>query len=257
MENKISSYDILQIHRDCTIDELKAQFKKLAFKHHPDKGGDKHIFNIIVDSFKDIHKDIRARESDKQFYSLKEDHKQNEINNKPDYRVAKDGFQEKFNKFFNENKTKDYNFERGYDSFINESNVKTSHKHYKIQKYKEPEGSISSKLPFQELGTITKDYSGKNDDNHKLQYMDYQYAHTTSKLIDPEMIIKRQEFKDYNDIKKQRANTCFDLTDNDKKLYDKINQYKDKREQKRIAKLASYDNYLENHSRKVNTQLLQ
>lgn len=256
MEN-ISSYDVLQIHRDCTIDELKTKFKQLACKHHPDKGGDKHIFNLIVNSFKNIHRDIRAKESDKQFYTLKQDHKQNDIDNKPDYRVAKDGFQEKFNKFFNENKTVDQNFERGYDKFIGESDVKTSHKHYKIKKYKEPEGSVSSKLPFQELGATIRDYSGKNDDLHKLQYMDYQYAHTTSKLIDPDMVEKRQEFKDYNDIKKQRANAKFELTDKDMKYYERINEYKDKKEQKRIAKLIDYDQYLDNHNKQLGTRFLE
>ena len=256
MGKEISPYEILHITPDCTIDELKSQFKKLACKYHPDKGGDKYLFNLIVSSFKEIHKNIRAKEGDKQFYNLKTDYKET-TKNTDDFRVASDGFQEKFNKFFDQNKTKDPTFERGYDKFIKESEVKTSEKHYKIQKYKEPEGSISSKLPFQELGTTMKDFSGKNDDIRKLQYMDYHYAHTTSKLIEPSMLEKRQEFKDFNDIKKQRANTNFELNDNDKQYYERINNYKNKKEQKRIKKLNNYDSYLQSHNEQFGTRYIE
>lgn len=259
MESKISPYEILNVKPNCTIDELKAQFKKLACTYHPDKGGNKHLFNIIVSSFKEVHKDIRAKQDDKQFYELKDSFKEdNNIGSVGEsFRVEKDGFHEKFNKFFDENKTIDPNFEKGYNKFINDDEVKTSKKHYKIQKYKEPEGNVSSKLPFQELGVDIKDFSGKNDDIKRLQYMDYQYAHTTSKLIEPTMLEKRQDFKDIEDIKKQRANANFELTDSDKRYYERLNVYKNKKEQKRISNLFTYDAYLEKHSQNVDTKFLK
>ena len=36
----ISPYNVLNIHPNCTLDEVKNQFKKLAVQYHPDKGGD-------------------------------------------------------------------------------------------------------------------------------------------------------------------------------------------------------------------------
>lgn len=246
----ISPYNVLNIHQSCTLDEVKNQFKKLAVKYHPDKGGDKNIFNLLVHSFKQIVKDINDKTSDKDFQTLKTEYKHSK-NTEQNFVVANDGFHDKFNKYFNDNRTKDSNFERGYSNFISAPEVKTSQKHYKLKKYKEPEGSILSKLQFEELGTTIKDYSGKNDDIHKLQYMDYQYAHTTSKLIDPDLVKHRDEFKSLNDIKKKRSLENFSMTDNEKMYYEKLSLMNDKKEQKRIANLQKYDNYLDNHNASI------
>ena len=37
----ISPYNVLNVHQNCTLDEVKNQFKKLAVQYHPDKGGTK------------------------------------------------------------------------------------------------------------------------------------------------------------------------------------------------------------------------
>lgn len=248
----VSPYTILNISQDCNIDQLKKQFKALAVKYHPDKGGDKNIFNLMVASFKVVHKDLKNKEDQKEFYQLKKDFKEETpVVESERCFVAKDGFSEKFNKHFNDNKTRNENFEKGYDGFINEAEVKTSEKHYKLRKYKEPEGSVLSKLQFEELGTTLNDFSGRNDDMHKLQFMDYQYAHTTSKLIEPEMVGKRQEFKSMDDIQSKRKNENFELTNNEKKYYEKIHNMNDKKEQKRINNLEKYHNYLSKHNESI------
>lgn len=252
----ISPYNVLNIHPTCTLDEVKNQFKKLAVQYHPDKGGDKNIFNLLVHSFKQIVKDINDKTSDKDFHTLKTEYKHSN-NTETNFVVANDGFNDKFNKFFNDNRTKDSNFERGYANFISEPEVKTSQKHYKLKKYKEPEGSILSKLQFEELGTTTKDYSGKNDNIHKLQYMDYQYAHTTSKLIEPDLVKHRNEFKSLNDIKQKRSTENFSMTDNEKSYYEKLSLINDRKEQKRIANLHKYDNYLDNHNTSISQLTIQ
>jgi curved DNA-binding protein CbpA len=237
---------------NCTIDELKKQFKNMAVKYHPDKGGDNNIFNLMVSSFKTIHNDLKAKDEQKEFYQLKKDFKQDTpVEDNEMFKIAKDGFGEKFNKFFNENKTRDENFEKGYESFINESEIKTSEKHYKLKKYKEPEGSILCKLQFEELGTKVKDFSGRNDDMHRLQFMDYQYAHTTSKLIEPELVSARQEFKSFDDIQSKRKNENFELTNQEKRYYEKINNLNDKKEQKRITNFQKYQHYLNKHDESV------
>jgi curved DNA-binding protein CbpA len=259
MENNgVSPYNILNISPNCTIDQLRTQFKTLAVKYHPDKGGDANVFNLMVASFKVVHKDLKNKQDQKEFYQLKNDFKEETPLVETDrFVVAKDGFGEKFNKHFNENKTRDENVEKGYEGFINESEVKTSEKHYKLRKYKEPEGSVLSKLQFEELGTKVTDFSGRNDDMHKLQFMDYQYAHTTSKLIEPEMVEKRQEFKSMDDIQTRRKNENFELTNTEKKYYEKIHNMNDKKEQKRISNLEKYHHYLSKHNESVGKLFIQ
>lgn len=256
------AYKLLNVHPNSSIDELKASFKQLAIKYHPDKGGDENIFNLIVDGFKTILHHLKTSKEQKEHHELKTNSKNVKDNSAappPVFKLspdnnAQDEFNTKFNKFFNKHKTIDENVERGYQNFINEIDVKTSKNHYKLQKYQEPEGSIQCKsLGFHELGNKIKDYSGKNQDMNKLQYMDYQYAHTTSKLIDPEMVKQREQYESIDQLRSKRETESFDLTDKEKNYYEKINLREKRKEQKRINNLQQYDTYLNNHQLKMNT----
>ena len=44
-------YSILGVSKDCTQDEIKKSFKKLALKHHPDKGGNDEKFKEIQQAY--------------------------------------------------------------------------------------------------------------------------------------------------------------------------------------------------------------
>ena len=44
-------YDILNVSPNCSMDELKKAYKKLAFEHHPDKGGDANKFKEINNAY--------------------------------------------------------------------------------------------------------------------------------------------------------------------------------------------------------------
>lgn len=44
-------YDILEVSKNCSIDELKRSYKKLAILHHPDKGGDATKFKEINNAY--------------------------------------------------------------------------------------------------------------------------------------------------------------------------------------------------------------
>lgn len=255
------AYKLLNVHPNCTADELRASFKQLAIKYHPDKGGDENIFNLIVDGFKTILHHLKTSKEQKEHHELKSNSKDNneESVQQPVFKLSSDNtnddeFNSKFNKFFNKHKTVDENFERGYQNFMNETDVKTSKNHYKLQKYQEPEGSIQCKsLGFHELGNKIKDYSGKNQDMNKLQYMDYQYAHTTSKLIDPGLVKQREQYESIDQLRSKRETESFDLTDKEKNYYERINLKEKRKEQKRINNLQQYDTYLNNHQLKMNT----
>lgn len=47
-------YDVLDINRDATIDVIKKQYKKLALKHHPDRGGDPERFKHISEAYQTL-----------------------------------------------------------------------------------------------------------------------------------------------------------------------------------------------------------
>jgi DnaJ homolog subfamily A member 2 len=40
-------YEVLGVEKDANEKEIKKAYRKLAVKHHPDKGGDEHLFKEI------------------------------------------------------------------------------------------------------------------------------------------------------------------------------------------------------------------
>jgi DnaJ-class molecular chaperone len=40
-------YQTLGVERNASVDEIKRAYRKLASQHHPDKGGDKALFQEI------------------------------------------------------------------------------------------------------------------------------------------------------------------------------------------------------------------
>ena len=44
-------YKILNLNKDCSQEDIKKNYKILAMKHHPDKGGDSEIFKDISEAY--------------------------------------------------------------------------------------------------------------------------------------------------------------------------------------------------------------
>ena len=133
--SKNDAYKLLNLPQKCTLDDLKKQYKKLVIKYHPDKGGSAYLFEVLNNSFKMVYNDLNNPE--KSYHELKSNHKQYSKTQSTQVRTADDSFNEKFNKIFEENKMADPVFDRGYENFIQETEVKTTKKNYELQKYTE------------------------------------------------------------------------------------------------------------------------
>jgi DnaJ family protein A protein 2 len=57
----MSLYDDLGIQKTATTDEIKAAFKKLALKHHPDRGGNEEEFKRIQKAYETLSDDQKRR----------------------------------------------------------------------------------------------------------------------------------------------------------------------------------------------------
>lgn len=57
-------YDILGVDRKATSDDVKKAFRKLAQKHHPDKGGDEAVFKEITEAYSTLSDEKKRREYD-------------------------------------------------------------------------------------------------------------------------------------------------------------------------------------------------
>tara|TARA_Y100000389_G_scaffold200582_1_gene241315 strand:- start:3475 stop:4260 length:786 start_codon:yes stop_codon:yes gene_type:complete len=238
--SKSDAYKLLNLPQKCTLHDLKKQYKNLVMKYHPDKGGSAYLFDVLNDSFKIVFNDINNK--DKSYHELKTGHKQFSKTQSTQVRTTDDSFNEKFNKVFEENKMADPIFDRGYENFIQETDVKTNTKNYELKKYTEPEPQYLSKLNYTELGVgRIKDYSGRNDDKKDLQFMDYKVAHTTGKLIDENQVSIRESYKNIETLKAKRENENFSLNDDEKKLYETMQRRKERKEHKRLNNLKEQE----------------
>lgn len=57
-------YDVLGVDKKATKDDIKKAFRKLAQKHHPDKGGDEARFKEITEAYSILTDEKRRREYD-------------------------------------------------------------------------------------------------------------------------------------------------------------------------------------------------
>ena len=60
----MSYYEILDVCKDASSEEIKKQYKKLALKHHPDRGGDPEMFKKISEAYQTLSDPEKKQEYD-------------------------------------------------------------------------------------------------------------------------------------------------------------------------------------------------
>ena len=259
-------YKILEIDKNYTPESLKNQYKLMAMKHHPDKGGDGEIFKDITQSYLYLLKKYKENLPDKQIYDLKnefEDFTKNESNNKNILMEDSNFNINQFNNIFNDNFTKKTN---GYGDFLKNGVVKekkenTSYifsnifninifnkifntkikktKDNKVIVYKEPQTIFQSNNDFSELGADDEeleDYTSGFTFNKKIHYTDCKKAYS-----DPEDLsnIDVPMFNNIDDLEKHRTNISYEMSNEEIDKYNnylKLEEIKQLQKQKKIEK---------------------
>uniref|UniRef100_A0A6C0KXF2 J domain-containing protein n=1 Tax=viral metagenome TaxID=1070528 RepID=A0A6C0KXF2_9ZZZZ len=57
-------YKILEVSKDASSDLIKKQYKKLALKHHPDRGGDPEMFKKVSEAYQTLSDSEKRNEYD-------------------------------------------------------------------------------------------------------------------------------------------------------------------------------------------------
>ena len=290
METTIDPYKVLNLPKNYNKEMLRNAYKQMALKAHPDKGGSEYLFKLVTQCYKFLYAELKKRNADKQYYELKNDflksNTETEKNSKEKPTLQNMFYngsrfdQQKFNKFFEDNKIKDEVNEIGYKEWMQKHKVKDAPKyrgsfnqdgfnshfekhskmskdHKQIIKYQEPEALVTvKKLGFTELGQDNiDDFSGENKSMKHLNYMDYKIAHTTSRIIDPKTV-QRQNFRNVQDLEKARENVQYQMTEEQYLEQLKIQKLQKKQEEQRQMNIRNHDNLVEQQYYKLQ-QLLK
>lgn len=282
--DSINPYEVLNVPKNFTWNELKEAYRKLAINTHPDKqGGNKDLFNIITICFKKLGEELKRREEDKGHRDLKKQsndffHKMtnneaqhpSEILAPSDIKMTPD----KFNKNFEKCKLYDEEIEFGYGSKMDLStkvrediNIEKLIKKNKIDndsfndlfnknvpvnkaliKYREPEPLVLAKtLQFTELGAKRPDdYSSSIEKTSSLAYTDYMRAHDGTRLVDPRLMKNVKEFKSVDEYEAYRENKAKKVLSVRELKAEELKKIKEtKAEEERLDRLKVYDKKIE------------
>lgn len=242
---QVDAYKMLELQPNFTLEDLRNNYKRIALRVHPDKeGGSEYIFKLVTDCYKSLLAELKLKQSDKQYSELKSSFNeyaetqsqrqyQNPAMQTPEINanIGKRFSITRFNQVFEENREENIH-DTGYKQWMesqevqdapkiknNISNEKfntyfekyassqTDPKHKILARYKEPEALMMvKKIGFTELGQESvDDFSGDNKSLKHLNYMDYKLAHTTTRIVDPNLV-KRREYNNLDDIERDRAN---------------------------------------------------
>ena len=278
-KNKYDPYEVLSVSKNCTMSEATSVYKKLAKKAHPDRGGNSEVFDILTKSYLFIVDEIKKK-MDKNHQELKENTEEYSFN-KPEGEFDINQFNTLYKKFklsdSNDNgygnmmeKSKavrdDFNIDNVFSDNFNISvfntvfdNVKDESEQDKtLTVYKEPEAIV----PNQSIGYSNIDDMNVNDygksaqlnQSNQLQYTDYKKAHT-QQLINTQTF-KKKTYRNIDELEKERDNTTFTMTDEERLYYDNKKKQKEIEEYHRKQSIQNRDNKIKSQFQKINQKMI-
>ena len=260
----VDPYDVLNIPHNFTLEQLKAAYYTQALKVHPDKGGSKELFQLVTNCFRELYKQSTESDSGRQHHDLKKAYDELDGDAKADTSSFYEGKQfnnSKFQQLYEKVRPPSM-YDKGYvDEMKNEDihapqvkgkvTVKNLNKRFEqfvtpsareMVVFKQPEAfGVLTKLNYETLGADdVKDFSGDNGTLHKLNYMDFKVAHTTSRLVDPKTD-KRPTFKTLEELKKHRESMKLDASEEEQRELDERQAIGEREEEDRVSRLRKED----------------
>ena len=279
--NNLDPYEILGIEPNASLQEAKISYKYLALKHHPDKGGDERLFNIITKAFQTISQRLQAIQPKEkvEHNDLKKASKRDFTTDKIKINMNGEKFNlNKFNDVYEKNKITNP-YEKGYSDWNEDlqdenvsigSNVSTSSfnsafnksrqkNNYskQIMQHDEPQATISGDLGFSELGVDEVNTFSKNEgDSNSINFTDYKDAYTTeSKLINPDSVeIDRPD--SINQYRNERENITFSMTEQQKQMEEAKQKQMEDAEFNRMQRVNLFDEMANEQYNKVNQMMM-
>lgn len=290
----LDPYNVLNIPKDFTWEQLKDAYKTAAMKTHPDKpGGNKLAFDFVTTCFKTLATEYKNKNSKKSHYDLKKESTEyfermvntnspHPSESMPETNVP---FDQRFNKAFDDCKYHDDEIEYGYGGIMADSNGKREEISIEnvfnkgkvdnstfnevfnksvpvskeIVKYKEPEPlPMAKSLAFTEIGSKRPDDYSSGVEKNTLAYTDYMVAYNGMRLANPEDINKKKLFKSVEEYQKySEAKTTRSLSEKERKYIDKKKLLEEKQEFERQERIKMQNIAIQKAHEKANRLLIR
>jgi hypothetical protein len=243
-------YEVLQVAKDYTLDQLKKQYKKMIIRYHPDLNSDiksTPMFQALTEAYKKLHELHTMKAKSPEHHQLKKT-----FNDKGTCASTSGANREfvasmnqtsfdntKFNELYEKFSLKDEVQTSGYGDWLN-SDKDMDVVDKAIIHYEEPQAMMGSKLfgNFSEFGidkiTDFSNYQG-------MQYMDLRKAHTTTKLVDETSVKMPKEFKSLDQIRDHRSKVEYIMTPDQQQEHGKKLEKENIVEQKRLNNIKKQD----------------
>jgi curved DNA-binding protein CbpA len=225
--------------------ELKKAYKRLVLQYHPDitqKVSSTPMFQHLTDMYNTLKKALDNRESNRQHHELKKRYETSQdapvkaVTPNPNRKF--DG--KLFNELFEQHRIKDINDE-GYEKWSNDPKSFQQKSTTALTVYREPAPMVSNigSSEFYELGVSkVKDFTSRQPN---ASYMDYRLAHTTSELIDESKIRPRKEYKNIEELERDRAGIRFQMSEKEMRKYHEKKRQEEEMEKKRLSTMKNRD----------------
>lgn len=264
MQQTIDPYTMLQLPRNYTVEMLRANYKRLALQLHPDRNNPTTtaMFQILTNCYKTLLKEWQLRQQEKPHSDMRQqsqDYIQEQVqqpHRRSDMEESDKFNLDKFNRVFSDHRISDA-YQEGYDGWLRgqpdteAARVKNQH----VVVYKTPQAlpAANNTLPFYELGVDRiADHTPENLMQSSLPYMDLVRAHTTDRLVDPNNVKARKNYRTVQELESDRASAPSQLTDSELRALKRAQIKQEKTERARQERLqqldqVSYQNYLRVH----------
>ncbi len=276
--SNINPLQIFNLPENFTLEQLKIAYRKLALKHHPDRGGDPNKFKIISKSYIALEEKYKMRKEEKEYNDLKNDFNQfidKEQNYQTTFKLDPEKFNiDRFNQLYEENRNHSSN-DAGYGDwktedtsesptqiFSDKFNLNMFNSMFNEQKdidkncnqvinHNEPQPSDKgTMMNYTDIADLSiSNFS--SDTNSNLQYTDYREAHTFTKLINTNSV-QRKEYKSIDELEKDRGNINYQMSESDLVRYNLQRAQKDEEEQIRLKKIRNQNDLNEHKFNRLN-----
>jgi len=246
--NNYDPYKILHVNYTDDLTIIRNAFKKQALIHHPDRGGNKHIFDLCTRAYRDIykfkqHKQKQLSKENRSIGEMKQARSESYSNVNLDKRQQKD-LERNFNRIFDNVRVETPN-DIGYGHTMAESKglsrsenpeldgKEGSYASRQLVVFEEPQPLSTLKDNYELLGEEkVKDFS-KSHSGGSTQYTDYMVAHSEQDSINTMKNVRDTSYKTIEELKHARGNIRFEMSPQAQQKYNMKMQREKEIEEKR------------------------